>query len=847
MTNLLARWVGFVSDNARLTLFLIAIATAILGWIAVTQFRINSDLGQLIDQTSDWRVDFDQFQAEFPELVKTAVVVVSGPSIAAVEDTTRDVVDRLESFDELFSSVTAPGAEPFFRDHALLYLDSERFDDVVDRLAEAQPLVTQLAGGASLATVFDLVREALDRETDTSVETIVEHLQRTGSAALEGRDEPVRWADEFFAAEGTRYQLIYVKPRSDFGVALPDAQVMSALRSIRDELELPVGVQVQFTGEIPLQHEEIEAAVSGVTMAGWLALALLLLVLIVGVRSGKIIAATFSMLAIGILWTSAYAMMTVGEYNTLSIVFVVMFFGLGVDFALHFSLRFQEAVSRGSEAPLIASTQSVGRAIALCSLTTAVGFLGFWPTAYEGLADLGVISAGGMFIACFLTFTYLPAFYQVFGRPRAHEMDLPTSEGIVRWLLQRRTAVLVIVAIGGLAAAFGASRASFDYSVLAIKDPGSESMLALRELQGEGLSTDYQLAVVAETPVDKTPLETLAVVREVIVPQDQIPTEQDEKLAELEDLQFMFWDFLESEVSAPIQDANAAREAAAQLRSTLAVREDHPELNELLDRFASANEESWRRWQSNILDDLVREMSWLQRALVVEQVEMEDVPSSVTSRLISASGRHLSVIRPAENIAQVESLSTFITEVRAIESNATGRPVIEWGVGQIVIGAFQQALLFALASIGLILLLALRKIRVTFLVLCPLVLAALCSFALGVVLDLPINMANILVLPLIFGLGVDNGIHVVDRYLGEGDVDHLMHSSTPRAVLLSTMTTIGAFAALSISPHMGTASIGLLLTISIGFLLVFTVFLLPVLLEVVGVGKSQARETIEAS
>ena len=155
--------------------------------------------------------------------------------------------------------------------------------------------------------------------------------------------------------------------------------------------------------------------------------------------------------------------------------------------------------------------------------------------------------------------------------------------------------------------------------------------------------------------------------------------------------------------------------------------------------------------------------------------------------------------------------------------------------------------MFALASIGLILLLALRKIRVTFLVLCPLVLAALCSFALGVVLDLPINMANILVLPLIFGLGVDNGIHVVDRYLGEGDVDHLMHSSTPRAVLLSTMTTIGAFAALSISPHMGTASIGLLLTISIGFLLVFTVFLLPVLLEVVGVGKSQARETIEAS
>ena len=93
-------------------------------------------------------------------------------------------------------------------------------------------------------------------------------------------------------------------------------------------------------------------------------------------------------------------------------------------------------------------------------------------------------------------------------------------------------------------------------------------------------------------------------------------------------------------------------------------------------------------------------------------------------------------------------------------------------------------------------------------------------------------MASILVLPLIFGLGVDNGIHVVDRYLGEGDVDHLMHSSTPRAVMLSTLTTIGAFAALSLSAHHRhsldwCAVVGF----GSGFLLIFTVFLLPVLLS----------------
>ena len=105
-------------------------------------------------------------------------------------------------------------------------------------------------------------------------------------------------------------------------------------------------------------------------MAGWLALVLLFVVLLIGVRSGKIILATFSMLAIGIIWTSAYAMLSVGEYNTLSLVFIVMFFGLGVDFALHFSLRFQEAVNKGNldvVSALSRSTRSVGRAISLCA------------------------------------------------------------------------------------------------------------------------------------------------------------------------------------------------------------------------------------------------------------------------------------------------------------------------------------------------------------------------------------------------------------------------------------------------------------------------------------------------
>ena len=147
-----------------------------------------------------------------------------------------------------------------------------------------------------------------------------------------------------------------------------------------------------------------------------------------------------------------------------------------------------------------------------------------------------------------------------------------------------------------------------------------------------------------------------------------------------------------------------------------------------------------------------------------------------------------------------------------------------------MVGSFKQALLFALLTISVVLLAVLRSVPFTVLILLPLGMTVLLILSFVAWSGLSLNMANILVVPLIFGLGVDNGIHVVDRYLGERNNAQLMFSSTPRAVLLSSLTTIGAFAALSLSPHAGTASIGLLLAVAIGLLLLLTLYLVPALL-----------------
>jgi len=125
----------------------------------------------------------------------------------------------------------------------------------------------------------------------------------------------------------------------------------------------------------------------------------------------------------------------------------------------------------------------------------------------------------------------------------------------------------------------------------------------------------------------------------------------------------------------------------------------------------------------------------------------------------------------------------------------------------------------------------LRSVRDTLLVLLPLLLAALYTVAATVLLSMPFNFANVIVLPLLMGLGVANGIHLVSRAREEKSGAAAFSTTTPRAVIFSSLTTIASFGSLAVSSHRGTASMGELLALSIGLTLICTLVVLPALMQ----------------
>ena len=176
-------------------------------------------------------------------------------------------------------------------------------------------------------------------------------------------------------------------------------------------------------------------------------------------------------------------------------------------------------------------------------------------------------------------------------------------------------------------------------------------------------------------------------------------------------------------------------------------------------------------------------------------------------------------------------------QLRTVAPEVTGSAVVALESGVAITDSFRTAGLIAFGAILVLLVVLLRNAWDVMLILVPLLLAALFTMAATVVFSIPFNFANVIVLPLLLGLGVASAIHLVmrDRDEGAGGPEtsgDLLQTSTPRAVLFSALTTIGSFASLATSNHPGTASMGVLLTIAILMTLIFTLIVLPAMIEI---------------
>lgn len=717
--KILISWTNLVIRNCQLSLALLAIITSILGAYAVNNFKINSDTSQLIVQDSEWRKTHDEFVNEFPQYDKTTFVVVSGSAPNKVKLVAKDLAENLKTEND-FKSVFSPASEEYYEKNIFLYMQPRDLEKVIQKLANAQPFLNAIAIDSSIRSVLRLLINALESEQNIERELsqISPALRLARDKAFNRDSSPISWRDQLFSPDSgqTFYQLIFIQGKQNFGLDLPNSLILNTINKVIKNNEHPFkeDVQIRLTGQIALEHGEIVNAMESAKLSGSIAVIILLFVLVWGIRSPHLIAAIYISMFIGLTWTAAFAMSTVGQYNTISIIFLVMFIGLGVDFAVHLSLKYQElARSESQEGALTEASRSLGSTLFLCGLTSAIGFLSFVPTPYKGLAEMGIISAGGMLIAVFVTLTFIPAFFSVTEKPKKAESLV--FSGFLAKLHQERskeTAYVTIITI--IIVGLAAMRAEFDYSTLSLKNPRSEAMSVLKELQEKGLVTDYTLFYIADNAEEaknkKQELLDLAVVEQALIPEDYLPQNQSEKLDILEEANFLLSPiFLSETKQEPFEDSeylelleNLNSAAETRLNRTDPNSNEQNFIKEILDVVSSLkNTDDNKRieFSKKIIPPLKSEIDWLEEALSAEEITLSDLPLAQLRRLVSEEEKVIVSVTPSINVMPVESLRHFTESVISVADEFTGRPVLDLGIGDIVVKSFWIAIFLACSGI----------------------------------------------------------------------------------------------------------------------------------------------------
>lgn len=847
----LASWVGFVSRRAP---WILGGALLIFGALAlwsVPRLGVYTDTADMISAELPWRQDFNDLRAAFPQLMQTLLVVVDSASEEDAE-TLRDALAARLAGADAAREIFVPGGD-FYTRNALLLMPADLFEPFRQRLLEAQPVLARLARGPGLLEVLALAGDAAEHgEGNGAPRTLFAALAETIDAAARGESVPLSWRRLLHGEAGEPGRaLLVIRPALDYAQLVPAAAAIAAVRAAASALDDAPAGRVRLTGPVAMEHEELLSVRQGVSMAGMLASVMVTVVLLAAFRSLRLLAATLVTLACGLIGVAAFAAEAVGRLNLISVAFAVLYIGLGIDFSIHFCLRFREAVAPGATAvaALRQTATDTGSALLLCAITTAVGFFAFLPTAFVGVAELGLISGVGMFIAFLVTMTVLPAILALL--PPRPFRPLPRTAGVVARLAvlpRHRPGVVAGVALAlVLLSAPAATQLRFDDNPLNLRDPATESMQTYGELQAGGEGSQHRLSVLVSDAGEEArlrqALESLPSVSHTEGFADLVPGEQRERLDAVVELDFIM--SLPRELAAPgpvptvaafLRAAHSLQEQLAGLESPAAAR-----LSAALANFAAALQQSGEPQQSQrlvILQDglarhLPRAMSELRAALAVRRpIATEDVPGPLASRWLSEDGRRRIEVVPAGDLRDPAVTERFVSEVRRIAPQATGLPVVHLEAGRVVARAFLDAMLYAGVLIMALLALLFGSMWQALMVLLPLVVAMFLMAAATTMLGVPFNYANVVTLPLLLGIGVDNGIHMVRRHSsGLLEPGQSLHTSTTRAILFSGITTIVSFGNLAFASHPGIASMGLLLTLGMLLAMVATLVLLPALLN----------------
>lgn len=864
---------------------------------AVFFLKADMNRDDLVGPHQKYHQDYLAFQKEFPQPDDLVVVVQSEDleknrqfieRIAAKMQVAKTVVklsDGAETETNLFQDVFYQQSLGVMGNKALQFADATNLVAMRDMLQAARPFVEQFTQTTNLVSLFEQVNKAFrtakeeENAQNASLKNSLPALGRIISQAHEallhpGAPPSPNVATLLDSSPDTVLSSYLTFDHGRIFVATCHApnddmtgEAVDRLRALVAETrnEVP-GVNVGITGEPVLDYDEMTQSQKDATLASIVSLFLCAVIFIYGYHeTGRPIKATVCLL-IGVGYTMAFTTLTVGHLNILTITFVPMLIGLAMDYAVHLITRYEEELHHGksNEESITKAMIYTGQGIFTGALTTAGAFLAMCLTNFQGIKEMGIICGGGLLICFVPMMTMLPVLL-LRGRQNVLDHQIHWDDRRARlekiWL-ERPVIMAGITVTLSLLALFAARKVYFDYNLIKMQSPSLSSVVFEQTLldsadksllYGAVLADSLTNAVAEQEKIEKLPAVAGTeppFYKEFLHPDDgekrtligKIKTEvaglkfqpPDLQPVDLQDLSTtLFYTSCYAGLAAQTTGTNDPT-LTAQLVS---LSDSITDFRRLILGADSTRKTEYAaklaQFQQALLADLRNTFQLLQQQDDSSPPTVADLPPALYHRFIGVNGKFFIQVYPKEDVWQRAAQEKFVGELRTVDPNVTGTPVQLYEYETLLKDSYVQAAWYSLAAIAFMVLFHFRSFNAMILSLVPVGIGTLWLAGLMGWAGVPINLANIMTLPLVIGIGVTNGIQILNRYAEEG-TPGILSRSTGKAVLVSGLTAISGFGSLMLAQHRGIRSLGIIMSCGIATCMIAALIFLPALLNLIG-------------
>lgn len=885
----LHRLVGAVYEHPRWFFWPQIVLFAVCVVFTVLKLEFNTSRNDLVGADKKYHQNFLQLKKEFPGQDDLVVIVESENS-----DKNRQFVERLgrrlEAETNLFTEIFYRNDLKMLGSKALLFLDDEDLGELRDTLKEYRPFIQNFSRATNLVSFFQMVNDRFrtaSREQNADNDSLVKALPALerivreaadclgrpgtppspGLGALFGQGQDAEQRIYITFAGGRIYLVSAHALREDL-----NAPALERLRELAREIQTEVpGVNVGITGEPVLEYDEMLQSQRDTTVATIVSLVLCALIFIYGYHeTGRPLKATFCLI-IGLGYTMGFTTLVVGHLNILTITFAPMLIGMAIDFGVHLVTRYEEELRHGrtEREALEKAMVFTGQGIFTGCLTTAGAFFAMAITNFKGIQEMGIISGGGMVICLVPMMTMLPVLL-LRGRQNVLDHQLATAVDhrarIERLWLERPVLVVgVTLALCALSLA-RFSKVTFDYNLLNMQSRGLPAVVFEKKLIESGSNSVLFAAIVADSIPKAIALESritnLATVANVKSMAQFLAGEPTARLAtigeikneagaihfaepdvdpvKVPDLDRVFFSLkgylglaleeVHKEGDAKLEEQlQSLRKALIELRQKLAVTDEAAAASKLA------------AFQQALFDDIRETFITLKNQDNRSGLTAADLPVALRNRFIGRSGKLLLQVFPKEDVWQRGQQEKFVKELRTIDPNVTGTPVQLLEYTTLLKDSYVEAAWYALGAIVILVFIHFRSFSSVVLALLPVVVGAIWMVGFMGWGGILFNPANIMTLPLVIGIGVTNGIHILNRFSEERNPG-ILAKSTGKAVLVSGLTTIAGFGSLILAQHQGIESLGYVMAVGTATCMTAGLTFLPAAIKLLMLSGSRQKK-----